>query len=157
MNIENKHEPENKRPSEAAIELTLADDTTNDAPTGDAPTGDAPSGDSPTGDYTMGMLCHLLSLTQFLIPTGNIIGPLILWIVKKDQDAFVDATGKEVLNFQISMTIYALVCILLFFVIIGMLLLPVLMIVNIVFTIIAAIKANEGQLYRYPFTIRFIK
>ena len=115
------------------------------------------SGGTPTGDNTMAMLCHLLSLTQFIIPIGNIVGPLILWLVKKDQDAFVDATGKEVLNFQISMTIYALVCLLLMLVFIGIILLPILMIVNVVFTIVAGIKANDGELYKYPFTIQFIK
>jgi len=91
------------------------------------------------------------------IPLGNILGPLVLWLVKKEGDALVDATGKEVLNFQISASIYGIVCILLAFVAIGFVLLPVLLIAVVVYTIIGAMKANEGQLYRYPFTLRFIK
>jgi uncharacterized Tic20 family protein len=112
----------------------------------------------PQGDNTMAMLCHLLSLIGFIgVPVGNIIGPLILWLVKKDEDPFVDATGKEVLNFQISATIYGIICGFLFLIFIGIILLPVLVIAVIIYTIIGAVKANEGQLYRYPLTIRFLK
>jgi uncharacterized Tic20 family protein len=118
--------------------------------------------DQPTpavsGDTSVAMLCHLLSLIGFIgVPLGNIIGPLILWVVKKDEDAFVEATGREVLNFQISATIYGIICGLLFLVFIGVILLPILVIAVIIYTIIGALKANEGQLYRYPFTIRFLK
>lgn len=109
-------------------------------------------------DYTMGMLCHLVTFLGYVgVPFGNIVGPLVIWLMKKDQDAFVDETGKEVLNFQISVTIYAIVCGLLFLVFIGIILLPILLIATVVYTIIGAMKANEGQVYRYPFTIRFIK
>lgn len=113
---------------------------------------------SPKKDFTPAMLCHLMSLLLFIgIPLGNIIGPLIVWLTKKDGDPFVDETGKEVLNFQISMTIYGAVCIALSFVIIGLILLPILIILNVVYTIIAALKANDGILYRYPCSIRFFK
>ncbi|WP_345785320.1 DUF4870 domain-containing protein [Thalassobacterium sedimentorum] len=106
----------------------------------------------------MAMLCHLLSFVGLLgVPIGNILGPLVIWLVKKDQDPFVDATGKEVLNFQITATIYGIICGLLVFVVIGLFLLPVLIIAVVVLTIIGALKANEGILYRYPFTIRFLK
>ncbi|MDQ8193459.1 DUF4870 domain-containing protein [Coraliomargarita sp. SDUM461004] len=112
----------------------------------------------PNGDKTMAMLCHLLSFVGLLgVPIGNILGPLVIWLVKKDQDPFVDATGKEVLNFQITATIYGIICGLLVFVVIGLFLLPVLIIAVVVLTIIGALKANEGILYRYPFTIRFLK
>jgi len=115
---------------------------------------------TPTGnsaDYSMGMLCHLLSFCGYLVPVGNIVGPLVLWLTKKDEDAFLDATGKEVLNFQISMTIYTIICGLLMIVVIGIFLLPIVLIANIVYTIIGAIKANEGKVYQYPFTMRFLK
>jgi uncharacterized Tic20 family protein len=106
----------------------------------------------------MAMFCHLLGFVGFFgIPFGGILGPLVLWLVKKGQDPFVDATGKEVLNFQISAMIYGIVCGLLVFVLIGIFLLLILIIAIVVYTILGAIKANEGQLYRYPFTIRFIK
>lgn len=105
----------------------------------------------------MGMLCHLLSFCGYVFPFGNLIGPLVLWIIKKDEDAFIDANGKEVINFQISMSIYAIICTVLILVFIGIILLPIVVIANIIYTIIAAIRANEGTVYKYPFTIRFLK
>ena len=147
---------ENKQPEdEAPIDTPTETPTESPSPAGSA--AEAPTG-APEGDKTMAMLCHLLSFVGFIgIPLGNILGPLVLWLIKKDQDALVDATGKEVLNFQISAFIYGIVCALLFFVFIGVILLPILIIMVVVYTIIGAMKANEGQLYRYPFTIRFIK
>ena len=109
-------------------------------------------------DYTMGMLCHLLSLTQLLgIPLGNILGPLVIWLIKKEEDPFADACGKESLNFQISMTIYMIISGILVLIVVGIFMMVAVMILNIVYTIIAAIKASEGTAYSYPFTIRFIK
>lgn len=108
-------------------------------------------------ERTWGMLSHLLSLSGFIgIPFGNILAPLIIWLVKKDQSQFVADQAKESLNFQISLTIYAIVSGILIFVLIGFLLLAVVIIGGVVLTIIATIKANEGQYYRYPFTIRLI-
>ncbi|MEN8662575.1 MAG: DUF4870 domain-containing protein [Lentimonas sp.] len=109
-------------------------------------------------DNTMGMLCHLLSMVQFIgVPAGNILGPLVLWLMKKEEDSFVDECGKESLNFKISMTIYMIISAILVLLVIGIFMLIALMVMNIVYTIIAAIKANEGECYSYPFTIRFIK
>lgn len=106
----------------------------------------------------MGMLTHLLALCGFIgIPFGNIIGPLVLWLVKKDTMPFVDDQGKEAVNFQISLTIYAIISGLLTLVLIGFLLLAVVYIGGLVLVIMAAIAANEGKTYRYPFTIRLIK
>lgn len=109
-------------------------------------------------DNTMGMLCHLLSLVQLLgVPAGNILGPLVIWLMKKEEDPFVDECGKESLNFQISMTIYMIVSGILVLLVVGIFMLMILVVVNIVYSIIAAIKASEGTSYSYPFTIRFIK
>ena len=107
---------------------------------------------------TFGMLCHLTAAAGLIgIPFGNIIGPLVIWLVKKDQFPYVDQEGKESLNFQISMTIYALVAGVLCLVFIGFLLLPIIWLVDVIFVIIASIKANEGVGYRYPLTIRLLK
>jgi len=106
----------------------------------------------------MAMLCHLLSLILLLgFPLGNILGPLIIWLLKRHEDPFIDFCGKESLNFQISMTIYMLISAVLVFILVGIVTMLGLMIANIVLTITAAIKASEGTHYKYPITIRFIK
>lgn len=103
-----------------------------------------------------GMLCHLSALSAYFTGFGGILGPLIVWLVKKDLP-FVDDQGKESLNFQISMFIYHLVgaaLILCFF--IGIPVLIILSAMNIVLIIVASVKANSGQAYRYPLTLRLI-
>jgi len=103
------------------------------------------------------MFTHLSALVGLLIPLGSILGPLIMWQVKKNDMPFVDEQGKEALNFQITVFIAVVVCIILMFVLIGMLLLPLVGLAALIFTIIAGIKANNGEHYRYPMTIRLIK
>lgn len=104
-----------------------------------------------------GMFAHLSSFLGWIgIPFANIIAPLVMWQIKKDEMPFGSSEAKECLNFQISMTLYAIVGFLLIFVVIGIFLLIALAIANIILTIMAAIKANEGIAYRYPLTIRFI-
>lgn len=105
----------------------------------------------------MGMLCHLLALAGYVVPFGNVIGPLIIWLVKKNESPFVDDQGKESLNFQITMAIAGVVSFLLIFVIIGFLLLIAVGIFDLVMVIIASIKANGGERYRYPVCLRLIK
>jgi len=106
------------------------------------------------------MICHLGGLGG-LIPVvpviGSVIAPLIIWQVKKDEDPFIDEQGKEAVNFQISILIYALVSGLLCFACVGFVLLPAVYIFDLIFLLIAAVKTNDGHHYRYPLTIRFIK
>ena len=100
---------------------------------------------------TMGMLCHLLSIfTSF-------IGPLIIWLVKKDTSPFVDDQGKESLNFQLTILIGYLIGGATSCLFIGLLILPAVWILALVFAIIATMKANNGEAYRYPFALRLIK
>jgi len=109
-------------------------------------------------EYTWGMACHLSALAAFIgIPFGHILGPLVVWLIKRDQFPFVDAQGKEALNFQISMTIYAIVAFILCFVLIGIPLLIAIAILDLILVIVAAVKASTGQSYRYPLAIRFIR
>jgi uncharacterized Tic20 family protein len=106
------------------------------------------------------MFCHLAGLAGYVVPVilSGIIAPLIIWQIKKDDHPFIDEHGKEALNFQISIGIYALVSLLLIPVFcIGAFLLTAVGIFNLVFLLIAAIKANNGFHYRYPLCIRFIK
>ena len=103
------------------------------------------------------MFCHLSALLGIWIPFGNLIGPLILWQMKREKDPFIDAQGKEALNFQITVAIASLICFLLMLLLIGFVLIVILGIGALVLTIIAGVKANEGYPYRYPFTWRLIK
>ena len=107
-------------------------------------------------EKTLGMLCHLLALCGYLIPLGNIIGPLVLWLLKKDGSEYVDYHGKESLNFQISIVIYAVLSGLLCLLLIGFVLLPAVLLFDIVAVIVATIKANDGLRFRYPFCIRLV-
>ena len=97
------------------------------------------------------MLAHLLGIfTGFL-------GALVVWLVKKDSSAYIAQESAEALNFQLTVMIGYVICSVLTFVLIGMLLFPLLYLVNIVFCIIGAIAASKGTGYRYPFTLRLIK
>lgn len=102
------------------------------------------------------MLAHISALSGVIIPFGCILGPLIIWLIKRDEMSFVNDQAKEALNFNISMTIYAIVAGMLIFVAIGIVLLPVVLIAWLVLTIMAAVKANEGIAYRYPLTLRLV-
>jgi hypothetical protein len=108
-------------------------------------------------ERTWGMLCHLSALAGFIIPFGNIIGPLLIWLIKKDESSFVDDQGKEALNFQISITIYCLIAAMLILIIIGIFLLIGLGILALVLIIVASVKTNSGEKFRYPLTIRLIQ
>lgn len=107
-------------------------------------------------ERTYGMLCHLTALSGMIVPLGNIIGPLIIWLMKKDQYSLVDDQGKESLNFQISVTIYLIVSAVLTLILIGLVLMLGVLIFALIMVILASIEANKGARYRYPLTIRFI-
>jgi hypothetical protein len=111
----------------------------------------------PAPDRTWDVLCHVSALAGFVIPFGNVIGPLIIWLIKKQELPSVDAHGKESLNFQLSVVIYMLVSLVLMLVLIGFFLMIAVAIGAIILVVIASIKAGNGELYRYPLSIRFIK
>lgn len=98
----------------------------------------------------MAMLIHVL-----IIFTG-FVGPLIIWLIKKDESPFVDRHGRTALNFSITLTIAAFVSAILIIVLIGLLLLLAVMVIGIVFPIMAALKANNGEEYTYPLAIKFL-
>ncbi len=114
---------------------------------------------------TWTVLCHASAFLGFFVPAaGHLLGPLLVWLLKRDESPEIDAHGKESLNFQLSMFIYTaalgVTCFILMFVLIGFLLIPlfaILYVVDLVLVIIASLKASEGRLYRYPLTIRLIK
>lgn len=117
----------------------------------------APSGTPSAEEKQWALFAHLSALAGFIIPFGSIIGPLIIWLIKKDTMPFVDDQGKEALNFQITAAIAFVACVVLMIVLIGLLLIWVVAIADLVLIILAAIKANEGVAYRYPFTLRLVK
>ena len=97
------------------------------------------------------MLCHLLAIfTSF-------VAPLIIWLIKKDEEPFVNQQGKEALNFQITVILAMFVASLLTVLCIGVPLLLAIPVVDVVFCIIASIKASSGVAYRYPVSLRLIK
>jgi uncharacterized Tic20 family protein len=118
---------------------------------------------STSQERTWAMIAHLAGLAGYLgiVPFASVIGPLIVWLLKKDSSVFVDAHAKESLNFQITMSIaYALLIVSCFFIIGFFLLpfaLPFLGVWIVVLVIIASIKAINGELFRYPLTIRLVK
>jgi len=104
------------------------------------------------------ILCHASALLGvFLHFPGHLLGPLIVWLAKRDDSPEIDAHGKESLNFQISMLIYNAIAVVFCLVLIGFFFLAVLWVLNAVFVIVAAIQASDGKFYRYPMTIRFIQ
>ncbi|WLH29979.1 DUF4870 domain-containing protein [Pseudomonas canadensis] len=114
----------------------------------------------PTPSYEVrqgAMLCHLAAFLGFVFPFGSVVGPLILWQMKKEVDPFIDDQGKEALNFQITVAIAWIACIVLAFAVIGFFLMVALAIATVVLTIFGSIKANKGIVYRYPLTWRLIK
>lgn len=108
-------------------------------------------------ERTFGMLCHLLTFSGCIIPLGNILAPLVVWLIKKDEMPFVDDQGKESINFQLTMLFAAIISGILVIVFIGIPMLVILGVYWVVAVIIATIKANEGVRYRYPYAIRLIK
>lgn len=118
--------------------------------------GTTTTGPSPQ-ERNLAMACHLSSFAGFVVPFGNLAGPLIVWLIKRVENPYVDDQGKEAVNFQISLTIYMVVSFALMLIIVGFFLAIGLTIFWIVVTIQAAIRANRGEPYRYPLTIRLIK
>jgi uncharacterized Tic20 family protein len=102
---------------------------------------------------------HLSGLSGLILSfaLAHIVVPLVIWLVKRADSPEIDSTGKEVLNFQISYTIYSLIAGALCFVLIGFLILPIVLIVWLVCIIIAAVKTSNEESYRYPATIRFLQ
>lgn len=112
----------------------------------------------PKQDRTWATFCHLSSLVAFIgIPFGNVLGPLVIWLIKKNEMPLVNEEGRSALNFQISMTIYTLIAFILCFVAVGFLLIFPIIIINVVLIIMASVKTSNGEHFSYPCTIVFIK
>jgi uncharacterized Tic20 family protein len=102
------------------------------------------------------MWAHISTFSSMLVPLGNFIGPIVVWQLKKDESEFVADQAKEALNFQISLVIYFLISFVLCFVVIGFFLLIGLVLFSLIFVIVAGVKSNEGEYYRYPMCLRLV-
>ena len=112
-------------------------------------------------ERTWAMIAHLSAFAYYVTGIGHIVGPLIVWLSKRDGYPFVDDQAKEALNFQISVTIYGIVAVVMIFtVIFAVVGIPILILLHtfqVICIIIAAIKANDGVAFRYPLSLRLIK
>ena len=113
----------------------------------------SPGGVASQEDRTLALLTHLSGIIL------SFIVPLVIWLINKDKadKDFLNDQAKEALNFQITIAIAYVICIILSAILIGALLMPILWLVNLIFCILAGVKANEGVAYRYPFALRLIK
>ena len=102
-------------------------------------------------------ITHLGIVASFIVPMGNIILPLILWLVFKEKSAYIEYHSKEALNFQLTMIIAAIIGGVLSFIFIGIPILIAVLVVDVVYSVIAAIKANQGEMYLYPVSWRMVK
>ena len=115
----------------------------------------------------LAVFCHVLAFAGYVIPIGNIVGPLVMWLVKRQEDPAVDAHGKESVNFQISMTIYSIAIFVVMMVLafgldffgffLGMLVMLGILVFDIICIVRGALAASRGQTFRYPLSIRFIR
>ena len=107
-------------------------------------------------DRQWAVLLHLSAFSGFILPFGHILGPLLIWLLRKPVTPSLDPIGREVLNFQISYSIYLAVATLSIFVLVGFLLLPILGLAWLILMIVGAVKASNGEFYRFPLTIRML-
>jgi len=107
-------------------------------------------------ERTWSVAIHLSALSALFIPLGHLLGPLVIWLIKRGDMPMVDRHGKEALNFQITVTLASFVCGLLFLVGIGAILLFGLLVADAVLVIMAALKTSRGESFSYPFTLRLI-
>ncbi|MHC4833646.1 MAG: DUF4870 domain-containing protein, partial [Planctomycetota bacterium] len=111
---------------------------------------------APQAERTVGMLTHLLAFAGLAFPLGNIVGPLVVWLARKDRMPYVDEQGRESVNFNVTMTLLTGLGIVTTPVLIGFLILPVVFLTWFVLTVVAAVSAHSGTRYRYPVSIRFL-
>jgi uncharacterized Tic20 family protein len=103
-----------------------------------------------------GMAGHLSAFTVFLGVPFPFLGPLVVWLIKRDEDAYAEWHAREALNFNLSIMLYTFISAVLILLLVGLILLPVLFVSWFVLVIVGSVKASGGEYYRYPFTLRFV-
>ena len=100
---------------------------------------------------------HLSTFAGLVVPFGSVIGPLAVWLTRRDRDPFIDQAGREALNFGISIAVYGSVLLVAALMLVGIPLLIMGVVAWVVLASLAAVKASQGQTYRYPLTMRFVR
>ena len=106
---------------------------------------------------TTAVVAHLSTFAGLVVPFGSVIGPMAVWLTRRDRDPFIDQAGREALNFGISIAIYGSVLVVAALMLVGIPLLMVGVVAWVVLASLAAVKASQGQTYRYPLTLRLIR
>ena len=127
-----------------------------DTPAGDTVKNLTSAPPTPVGTPTKDE-CNMAMLAFILAIPTSWLGPLIVWLIKKDQSPFINDQGKEILNFQITLFIVYIIGVVLTFVIVGCFIVAAVVICSLIFNIMGAISASKGVPYRYPFAIRLLK
>ncbi|MGR8919802.1 MAG: DUF4870 domain-containing protein, partial [Gammaproteobacteria bacterium] len=103
------------------------------------------------------MFCHLAGLLGYVVPFGNVAGPLALWLMNRERHPYINEQGREALNFQLSILVYLLLAFSLVLALVGLVLLPVVILLQLTMTLLAAYRSAQGEAFRYPLTLRFIR
>jgi len=117
----------------------------------------ADTGIDDRGARNWAMWCHLSALGGYVVPMAGIIAPLVVWLTGRERDPFIDEQGKEAVNFRLTLVLYYLVSFVLIFVVIGFFLLAAVSLFDLIMTIIAGVRANSGEHFRYPLSIRMVR
>lgn len=107
-------------------------------------------------EQTWAVVLHASAFSGLVVPFGNLLGPLLVWLIKKDESPFLDASGKEAVNFQLTWTILLLGALLSILIGIGFLLVPIIAVAWIVLVVLATVRASEKEIYDYPLTLDLI-
>jgi len=103
------------------------------------------------------MFCHLSAFAGYFFPFGGILGPMVCWISRKQESAWVDINGKASLNFQLSMLMYIVLAIPLCFILIGFPIILFLIVLKLVCIVVASIRSARGEVFKYPISIPFLQ
>jgi uncharacterized Tic20 family protein len=106
---------------------------------------------------TTAVAAHLSTFAGLVVPFGSVIGPLVVWLTRRDRDPFIDQAGREALNFGITIAVYGAVLLVAALMVVGIPLLMAGVVAWVVLASLAAVKASQGQTYRYPLTMRLVR
>ncbi len=145
--------PEDSAPETTDLDPDTEPDTESDT---DLETESSIDDEVSSHDRTWGILVHATAFVGLVVPFGNIIAPLIIWALKKEESPFVDANGKQAINFQITWTILLIAAAISIVLVIGLVLVPIVALAWVILVCVAIVKTSNDEVYEYPLTIEFI-